>query len=228
MRVFQFMSAAHGLEVLSKGRLKVSLLEDMNNPFELLGTALASRAHRNAFQAWKRHMNSTCRVLCFSRRWENPVIWSHYSDKHRGVCIGFDVPDENLLEVGYSAKRLESQLEEHQQSDGKVTPDFSQKLLTTKFADWKYEDEVRMFVRPDECQDEGGLHFFPFGPSLQPKAVVLGARSSVTERQAKLVLRDAGYKLPVTPARLAFNTFRIIAKQKPLLPMQRPPFHALR
>ena len=228
MRVFQFMSAAHALDNLIKGRLKVSFLEDMNDPFELLGTALESRAHRTAFQAWKRHMNATCRVLCFSRSWTNPVIWSHYADKHRGVCIGFDAPNDNLLEVAYSGARLESQLQQHLQSDGKITPEFSKRLLTTKFADWKYEDEVRMFVRPEECQEKDDLHFVSFGASLQPRSILLGARSSLSERDARSAALAAGLKLAIIPTRLAFNTFRIIAKRKPLPPARRGLPHALR
>jgi hypothetical protein len=146
MRVFQFMTAAHALDNLRKGRVKVSFLSDMNDPFELLGTSLGSAAHRTAFRQWKQHMNAICRVLCFSRSWSNPVIWSHYAEKHRGVCLGFDVPDDCLLEVGYSTGRLEVQLERDLQDDGTVTTEFSRKLLTTKFEDWRYEDEVRMFL----------------------------------------------------------------------------------
>ena len=228
MRVFQFMSAEHALDNLIKDRLKVSFLEDMNDPFELLGTALASRAHRSAFQAWKRHMNATCRVLCFSRSWTNPVIWSHYADKHRGVCIGFDVSDDNLLEVAYSGARLESQLHQHLQSDGKVTPEFSKKLLTTKYADWRYEDEVRMFVRPDECKEQDGLQFYSFSASLRPRSIVLGAHSSLSERDAKSAALAAGLKLAIIPTRLAFKTFRIIAKPKPLPPARRGLPHGLR
>ncbi len=25
--------------------------------------------------------------------WSNPVIWAHYGDKHRGLCLGFEVPE---------------------------------------------------------------------------------------------------------------------------------------
>jgi hypothetical protein len=41
-------------------------------------------------------------MLCFSRDWHNPVQWSHYADKHRGICLGFDVPDSLLVPVQYT------------------------------------------------------------------------------------------------------------------------------
>ena len=31
-------------------------------------------------------------ILCFSRNWDNLLLWSHYGDRHMGVCLGFDIP----------------------------------------------------------------------------------------------------------------------------------------
>ena len=45
-------------------------------------------------------------VLCFSRGWHNPLLWSHYGDKHRGVCLGFDVPNAHIVHVSYNSSRL--------------------------------------------------------------------------------------------------------------------------
>jgi hypothetical protein len=33
-------------------------------------------------------------LLCFSADWSHPLIWAHYSDKHRGLCLGFEIPSE--------------------------------------------------------------------------------------------------------------------------------------
>jgi hypothetical protein len=153
MFVYQFMPAQHALDDLRKRRLKVSFLDDMNDPFELLGGTLAKPEHRRAFRQWKEYMNRISRVLCFSRTWSNPVLWSHYADKHRGICLCFKVPDDLLLGISYQAKRLELQLERNLSKDGTVGIDISSKLLTTKYADWKYENEVRMFVRPEEVYE---------------------------------------------------------------------------
>lgn len=42
-----------------------------------------------------------CGILCFSKNWNNPVQWAHYADKHKGFCLGFDVPDEHPTKVTY-------------------------------------------------------------------------------------------------------------------------------
>ena len=32
-------------------------------------------------------------ILCFSRNWDNLLLWSHYGDSHTGVCLGFDIAE---------------------------------------------------------------------------------------------------------------------------------------
>ena len=147
MVVFQFMSAAFGLDDLYKRRLKVSAISDMNDPFELLGGSLTNQINRRALLGHRDHIGEISRVLCFSKNWTNPVLWSHYADKHRGLCLGFEIPNENLTEVSYETDRLKTDLESDYREHGTVGSDTSRKLLSTKYIDWRYEDEVRMFVR---------------------------------------------------------------------------------
>ena len=33
-------------------------------------------------------------VTCFSRKKDNILMWSHYANDHKGICLGFDI-DEN-------------------------------------------------------------------------------------------------------------------------------------
>ena len=50
MRVYHFISAEYALDDLRKRRLKVSFLEDMNDPFELLGGSLKRPELSNSVQ----------------------------------------------------------------------------------------------------------------------------------------------------------------------------------
>tara|TARA_R100001480_G_scaffold142190_1_gene139647 strand:- start:96 stop:950 length:855 start_codon:yes stop_codon:yes gene_type:complete len=36
-------------------------------------------------------------LLCLSKDFENPLMWSHYSNGHRGFCVGYDIQYENHL-----------------------------------------------------------------------------------------------------------------------------------
>jgi len=207
---YQFMSAGYALDDLRKRRVKVSFLNDMNDPFELLGATLARAEHRVAFRKWRDHMNSISRALCFSRKWSNPVLWSHYADKHRGVALGFEIPDVCLLPISYKAARLELELEKNMLKTGKVDDDLGVKLLTTKFADWAYEDEVRMFLKPHETYEELGLHFYPFSSELTLKQVVIGARAAVSRKEVAAAIQPQDSDVEIISTRLAFKSFRIM------------------
>lgn len=100
------MPAAFAIADLGKKRLQISQLKDLNDPFELLAVELPDRKMRQRFLKIKRNIARQHGVVCFSKNWSNPVIWSHYADKHRGICLGFDVPDDPILHISYDGGRL--------------------------------------------------------------------------------------------------------------------------
>lgn len=47
-------------------------------------------------------------VLSLAQRWDCPLMWSHYADKHRGVCLEYETVDHGcyqLCPVDYSMNR---------------------------------------------------------------------------------------------------------------------------
>ena len=212
MLVYQFMSAAYGLDDLRKRRLKVSFLTDMNDPFELLGATLDRAEHRQNLVRWRdEYMARISGVLCFSQRWHNPVLWSHYADKHRGVCLGFEVPDENLLRISYVASPLELELEKQMLEHGTVGDEIVHKLFTTKFAGWEYEGEARMFVKSSQTYEELGLHFYQFDRELVLKKVVIGPRSADLAKSINAAIQPQDGEVEVIATSLALDSFRVIS-----------------
>jgi hypothetical protein len=96
-------------------------------------------------------------VLCFSRDWQNPVLWSHFADGHRGMVLGFDVNDDLLKNVNYVAARPVFR---------NIDERTVHKLLFTKFQDWQYEQETRVFTRLQERDSITNLYFAAFNFSL--------------------------------------------------------------
>jgi len=93
-RAYHFVSLTYGLDDLRRRRLKISRLDDLNDPFELWAIAQSDRRLRQAMRTTKEQMARQYGLLCFSRGWHNPVLWSHYADRHRGIALGFDVEKE--------------------------------------------------------------------------------------------------------------------------------------
>jgi hypothetical protein len=106
MRVYKLLNAHFGIKSLYEKRLKISLINDLNDPFELLPFDLSNPAHRRAAHETRKSLSQGRGLLCFSAGWRDPVIWAHYSDKHKGICLGFEVPDALIERVDYVPERL--------------------------------------------------------------------------------------------------------------------------
>lgn len=208
MRAYHLTSEKWGLQALRHRRLKLARLDDMNDPFELLGVALRTRADRADFRRLKAELNETIGLLCFSRTWSNPVLWSHYADKHRGICLGFDVPDEWTKRVSYQGKRLEADAKRQLGTASEDTLGY--RLLTTKYRHWRYEDEVRMIIRLEHAATDGELHFLPFGPALQLREIVTGARCKLASAELRAIVASDDRAIKVVKGRLAFRSFSIV------------------
>jgi len=171
MRVYKFLNAKYGLKALENRRLKIARISDLNDPFELLGTDLSNQELRTAFVEMKNALDKNHGLLCFSKRWRNPVLWSHYSDGHRGLCLGFDVPDELLMGVTYSGKRTTS--EKLFSKDQSVREREMNRLLSTKFSHWRYENEVRCFVSLEDEDPHNGFYFLEFSNEIKIRRFLL-------------------------------------------------------
>jgi len=208
MRVYHLLSAKYAIENLKKQRLKVSLFADLNDPFELLSVELSELANRKKFQELKKDINGKKGVLCFSRNWNNPVLWSHYGDKHKGICLGFDTPDTLLKKVIYKGERLPSDVEK-ELNEGNLNGRVEEKLLITKFEHWQYEEEERVILPLDKAYKEKELYFVNFCDNLKIKEVIVGARCKINKAELEKSIETSLSAVLSTKARLAFKTFEV-------------------
>lgn len=203
MRGYHFIPSGYALDNLRHRRLKIARLDELNDPFELWAIAQPDPRLRRGFRNYKREMAQSYGVLCFSLSWHNPLLWSHYAEKHHGIALGFDVSSDVLKEVAYVKRR--PALKE-------INSAVARSLLYTKYFDWKYEQEARVFTRLEE-RDESGLYFADFSDQIVLREIIVGPLSRITKQD----LYDAlGRKsdVTVTKGRLAFNSFRVVADQR--------------
>jgi len=124
-------------------------------------------------------------ICCFSEKNNDTLMWSHYSDSHRGICLEYEtiVNEENicllfdpidmkinypvpLLKVNYVEKPLEK-------INAIFTNDFVEhfkRFLSTKSKEWEYEKEIRCIIQnskfnnhPNAKIKENVLHGIIFG-----------------------------------------------------------------
>jgi hypothetical protein len=210
MRAYHFVNEKFGLEDLRQRRIKIALLNELNDPFELFGINLSEENLRLAFRAMKDKLALNRGILCFSLDWHNPVLWSHYAEKHRGFCFGFDMPDQYLSKVSYTRKRLILETEQLLSLGSRDIETQVEKFLSTKYAHWRYENEARCFCALEDLDKKKKMYFAEFSDNLKLVKVIVGAESNLTRETIDNALGDLAPHVEILKASLSFKTFRVV------------------
>jgi len=212
MRLYYLTAQKWARKVIEERRVKISLFDDLNDPFELLPHVLPSAKHRAVADILRQHLSRQRGVICFSTDWNSPVMWAHYGDKHYGLCLGFDVPDELVMQVSYEPGRLKFDMDPSKYNAG-VTPEMVRSMLLTKFEAWRYENEHRV-MSDLETKDEDGRYYADFGPTLRLREVVIGVRCKTTQQEVASWVGAMKHGVQIRKARLAFNEFKIVEQKR--------------
>lgn len=207
--VYKFIGREFGVSALALRRLKVSRINELNDPFEFLAADLLDRRKRAAFYGWKEEMSRQYGIVCFSQGWGSPLLWGHYADNHSGFALGFDIPKDKLTEVVYKESRQKVEFPEDIQCMVGAE-DMLKDLMRTKHEHWGYESESRIFLNLNDCHNEGGRHFILFSGEMRLRKVVLGMRCDFSVAAIKDLVRSKGDDVWVVKAGMAKRKFKVI------------------
>ncbi len=214
-RLYHFTTAEHALNDLNNRHLKIAQFDDLNDPFELKSVNLCDPVHALAFdgieekgfQGFKATMARHFGVLCFSEEKSDVLQWSHYAERHKGICLGFNVTvgQGKFGRVQYETDRFPF--------PEKPDLDFSWKLLSTKSKVWEYESEWRVFLELKEgvWNERAGrvLYFADFGSELVLQEVILGAASKTSDSDVLQAMQGYGDGVRVSRMRLSCDKFEL-------------------
>lgn len=138
-------------------------------------------------------------------------MWAHYAQKHYGVCLGFDLPEEGRVynKIDYNTKRLQFVLDHTKRLSG-FDEQFVEAMCFTKAAEWGYEREYRCMSRLEERDPITGFYYVDFGPNLLLREVILGQRNATPVGQVAKIAGRFSHAVSVFKARAAFNEFAIV------------------
>lgn len=82
-------------------------------------------------------------IFCFTREYENTLMWSHYAGSHTGICIKFNLINQielaqRIFPIEYTNQRPKLNLFQKQDFES------YKKMFLTKSEDWQYENEWRL------------------------------------------------------------------------------------
>lgn len=171
MKLYHYLKANYAYAALQKERLKVAIMNSLNDPFEFRSVILPSPRWQTAAEKTIEIMSKSRGLICFSEIHTNPVQWAHYAESHTGVCLAFEIEDHLLLKIKYEEVRPNHiDLNSH----GLLPDSIKNKMLTTKFKDWSYEQERRMVPKLNDSTD--GIYYEPFSEIGKLKEIILGIR----------------------------------------------------
>lgn len=98
---------------------------------------------KNKNEEFQKRSTDRYGICCFSSKNDDLLMWSHYADSHKGLCVGFD--SYQLFEATNGAIRKV----QYSKYFPKVAMfhrgfEWLDPLINTKSKHWKYEDEYRI------------------------------------------------------------------------------------
>jgi hypothetical protein len=209
VKLFHFLSAQNAISDIALKRIKISRIGQLNDPFEILAADLADPRNKAALENWKNKLDEKLGLICFCANWSNPLMWGHYADSHKGIALGFEIPDDVLLDVHYTKNRASIAFDPDTKSvvGGEDTLNM---LLKTKFEDWKYEEEYRFFIGLESSQKEGSNYFADFSEQLVLSEVILGFKCDFRITQIRELIGSNYANVRVRKAGLHQQLFEVI------------------
>jgi hypothetical protein len=199
--------------ILPEKRMRLAQFDRLNDPFELLSAHMGNADERRTISLVHDHWVKTIGVICMGAHWKSPVMWAHYAKSHTGICLGFDVPNDMPKKMVYEPDRLKLLLDPAIPDDG-PTRELIEKILTTKYKQWEYEDEWRLFSKLVVPDSVNGFFYLPFGPSLALREIIVGARCEKSVGSFKKLLGDVEQSVEIIKARPAFESFSMVRQKR--------------
>ena len=138
-------------------------------------------------------------IFCTSCRCDSLLMWAHYADNHKGVCIGFDISKDMetfcpTQAVEYSDDYLSYNYLRNQ--NGALS------MIFRKSTEWSYEHEYRT------------LHTDGYGllsvRSESVKEIILGCKIlAEDERRIRSLAKDMGYEAEFLRARQSVSRYEL-------------------
>jgi hypothetical protein len=212
IRLYYYTGKQWGLKALWEKRLKISLYQELNDPFELSPFDLSQRAARTF---WDRQVQRVLAgrhgLIGLSEDWRSTQMWSHYGEKHTGLCLGFDVSREFAAPITYIDNPLPDPTPRRQELRS-AGVEVLEAALRHKSSAWSYEKEWRLRVPLPQAVD--GLHFKQFDDEMHLREVIIGPRCPLSAAEVVEAVVSPPLDVEIFQARAAHGDFAMVKHER--------------
>ena len=161
------------IKVWLKNRKKESMGKTEKKLFKMLSNILGKNLRVACVASSNSDKNGAIQTYC------NPLMWAHYANSHKGICVQYDLSDSVFCshnDENHLLKMCGIRYREHKMLNDFITID---NALLAKAYCWEYEHEARLmyYVKDNqEWRKNGGVSNYVTLPGFPIKAVYMGCR----------------------------------------------------
>lgn len=192
----------------STGHFYFSSWRKFNDPMEGFFSYVANRPSQTA-AAWNiTSQKDQFTVLCMAEEKSHMLMWSHYAQDHKGVCLEVEIDDALLLTNGICLEKVKYPNRIPILSQSGSPQKQAKRMLTRKLFFWRYEKEHRLLAQSTTpaLHQIGTLKKVIFGKRFGFSPGEEGLRSSMISQ-----LRSNN--VSIHQADFDFQTYRIESQQ---------------
>jgi len=157
--------------------------------------AILEKLEQERLSLFEKRLDEEVGVFSLTEHEDDILMWSHYADEHKGICIGFRPVEEEHEKFYYQAHEViypkDNSPPRLNFYDYRNDPgEWALRCLSTKALHWKYEGEWRLF----DVRNGPGKRSIPVGLI---SSVILGCRIEDCDRTFIMRLASC-YPTPVT------------------------------
>lgn len=149
---------------------KPELLNDPFDVFPAIPKAKKIPVSGDFSAAIIQNVRNNISVCCFTTDPQSLVMWAHYADKHSGICLSFDFPNNKSIIIPspnwnnlqnkaniFITPQIVTYAKTRPKMDFYSDSNNFTNFLLTKYEAWGYEQEYRAFI----VEDYGEFHYNP-------------------------------------------------------------------
>lgn len=204
---YYYTNHIHAISNIKYNRIKISSYEAINDIHELIPINFENNFNLyNRYEIAKKEVNSYSGFLSFSLNWNNSIMWGHYGDNYKGICLGYKISNDakdNIISIEYIPEKEKIPFKHDKVSNDKIKEHY-QSIINKKSINWAYGQEFRLNIQFRDKDPETGLYFHHLDNDIVLEQIILGTKSEYTP-----------YDIGGFLKRIKFNNSVIIAKTRP-------------
>jgi glycerol-3-phosphate O-acyltransferase len=199
------MKAADGLKTIENRQLRISRINELNDPYELRGVVSKDENIKNILEEIRKDAINNYGIICFSKTYTEPLLWSHYAEQHKGICLGFNVKHPSIEKISYVNKP--ELIFISNKSNHNI--DRIASIYKSKYKKWSYEKEYRIFKYIRNMKKIKGSPFINFGENFQLNEIIIGHQSDLNKGSIEEKLINYPFKIQVHRSKMVEFLYKI-------------------